>query len=43
VLDTGNYLSQILAASKDTEPLSSLLDSLLGGVEYTKDVLVDDQ
>ena len=43
VIDSGNSLSQLMAASRETEGLSSLLDSLLGGAEYARDVLVDDQ
>ncbi|MDS4069425.1 MAG: hypothetical protein RKO24_07370 [Candidatus Competibacter sp.] len=43
VIDAGNSLSQLMAVSHETEGLSSLLDSLLGGAEYARDVLVDDQ
>ena len=40
VLDAGNALSQLMAASRETEGLSSLLDSLLGGAEYARDTLI---
>lgn len=40
VIDSGNSLSQLMAASRETEGLSSLLDSLLAGAEYARDVLV---
>ncbi|MCB0256572.1 MAG: hypothetical protein KDI55_22870 [Anaerolineae bacterium] len=40
VIDAGDALSKIMAVSHETEGLSSLLDSLLGGAEYARDALV---
>ena len=40
VIDAGDALSKIMAVSHETEGLSSLLDSLLGGAEYARDTLI---
>lgn len=40
VIDAGDALSKIMAVSHETEGLSSLLDSLLGGAEYARDALI---
>ncbi len=40
VLDAGAALSRLMATNRETEGLSSLIDGLLGGIEYASDVLV---
>lgn len=41
VIDAGNQLTQYLAENKDTAALSSLVDALLCGAKYARDLLVE--